>query len=173
MMTVVLGLLLGIAGSVVVAVTSLLMLGPLRRPLLAALERARVGRCVARRDRGDARLAAHDVEGAIREFAAAFCFIVPRADPRLLAEIARLHAGLLSRLVLIGDDFPGERVELLAMAKVERLLDQWVESQRRLVRGQTSSRDAAGLRHQRRATQHAIRELASELAGRRRRPLVH
>ncbi len=44
MMTAVLGLILGIAGLVTVTVASILILGPLRRPLFAAVERARLRR---------------------------------------------------------------------------------------------------------------------------------
>jgi hypothetical protein len=173
MMTIVLGLILGIAGLVTVTVTSMLILGPLRRPLFAAVERARLRRCLSRCDHGDARLAANDLSGALREFSAAFCFVVPRGDPRLLAEIARLHAGLLSRLMSIVDDFPGKRVELLALAKVERLLDQWIDIQRRMVRESASGRDTATVRRQRDITQRAIRDLVKELLARRHHPLVH
>ena len=173
MMTVVLGFILGIAGLVTVAVASILILGPLRRPLFAAVERARLRRCLSRRDHGDSRLAAHDLSGALREFAAAFCFVVPRGDPQLLAEIARLHAGLLSRLMSIGDDLPGERVELLALAKAERLLDQWIEIQRRLARASPSERNAAAVRRQRQITRRAIGNLVEELLARRRHPPLH
>ena len=172
-MTVVLGLILGMAALVTVTVASILILGPLRRPLFAAVERAQLRRCLSRRDHGDARLAAHDLYGALREFSAAFCFVAPRGDPRLLAEIARLHAGLLSRLMSIGDDLPGERVELLALARAERLLDQWIDIQRRLAKASPSGRDAAAVRRQRHITQRAIRDLVKELLARRRRPLVH
>ena len=173
MMTVVLGFMLGIAGLVTVTVASILILGPLRRPLFAAVERGRLRRCLSRRDHGDARLAANDLSGALREFSAAFCFVVPRGDPRLLAEIARLHAGLLSRLMSIADDLPGERVELLALAKAERLLDQWIDIQRRLATASPSGKDAAAVRRQRHITQRAIRDLVKELLARRRHPLVH
>lgn len=173
MITVLIGVLLGIAGLVTVAVAGLLMLGPLRRPLFAAIERAKVQRCVSRCNQGDARLAAQDIAGALREFAASFCFVVPRGDPRLLAEIARLHAGLLSRLMSIGDDLPGERIELLALAKAERLLDQWLDMQRRAVRGSPGERDTVRLHHQRRITQQAIRVLVAELLARRKHPFVH
>lgn len=173
MTTVILGILLGVVGLGVVAVTALLLVGPLRRPIVAAVDRARLRRCVARQKRGDAHLAADDVRSALREFTEAFCFIVPRADARLLGDIARLHTGLLSRFVTIGDDLPGDRVQLLALAKVERLLDQWTEAQRRAVRAPLNPTDGAELRRRRRLAQEAIRELASELMHRRRQPLLH
>ena len=174
MTTVVLGILLGVVGLAVVGVTVLLLAGPLQRPILAAIDRARLRRCVARQKRGDARLAADDVRGALREFTDAFCFIVPRGDARLLGDIGRLNTGLLSRFVTIGDDLPGDRVQLLALAKVERLLDQWTEAQRRAVRAPRNPADDVELRRRRRLAQEAIRELAGELMQRRRRqPLLH
>jgi hypothetical protein len=170
MTTMLLGFVLGVLGLAVTAVALLLILGPLRRPLFASIERAKVRRCLARRGRGDARLAARDVDGALREFAGAFCFVVPRADPGLTTDIARLHTGLLSRFVSIGDDLPGERVQFLALAKVERLLEQWNDMQRRRARGAPQT---AELERHRRLTQQAIRELVSELRARRQGPLLH
>ena len=173
MTTVILAILLGFAGLIMTLVTGLLLLGPLRRPLRAALERASLRRSVSRQERGDARLASEDIAGALREFGSAFCFIVPRADPRLLAGIARLHTGLLSRFVTIGDDLPGARVQLFALAKVERLLDQWMDTQRQVLRRSPAAEDVTELRRHRRLTEQAIRELVSELLDRRRGPLVH
>jgi hypothetical protein len=173
MTTIVLGILLGAAGLGVIGVTALLLVGPLRRPILAAVDRARLRRCVARQKRGDAHLAADDVNSALRQFAGAFCFIVPRADARLLGDIARLHTGLLSRFVTIGGDLPGDRVQLLALAKVERLLDQWSEAQRRAVRVPLNPTDGVELQRRRRLAQDAIQELAGELMHRRRQPYLH
>jgi len=108
----------------------------------------------------------------LRAFAASFCFLVPRADPPLAAEIIRLHTGLLGRLMSVGDDIPGERVGLLALAKLERLLDQWTELQRRALRG-TDSFDVSELQRHRQRTQHAVRELIGELLARQRPTLLH
>jgi hypothetical protein len=173
MTTVILGVFLCVAALATIGVAGFLILGPVRRPLVAAVERARVRRCVARRGRGDALLAADDVRGALREFAAAFCFVVPRADTRLAVEIDRLHTGLLSRFISIGDDLPGDRVQLLALAKVERLLDQWAEIQRHVARRAPSATDAVAVRRQRQLIRDAIRELTHELLARRQRPLLH
>lgn len=173
MTTILLGILLGAAGVTAVVGALLLLVGPLRRPIFAAIDRVQLRRCIARQQRGDARLAANDVSGALREFSAAFCFIVPRADARLLGDITRLHTGLLSRFVTIGDDLPGDRVQLLALAKVERLLDQWTEAQRRAVRASSGRGADAELRRRRRLVQDAVRELAGELMNRQREPLLH
>jgi len=173
MTTILLGILLGAAGVGVVAVAILLLVGPVRRPLFAAVDRAQLRRCLTRQRRGDARLAANDTAGALREFTAAFCFIVPRAGVQLIADITRLHTGLLSRFVTIGDDLPGNRVQLLALAKVERLLDQWTEAQRRAVRASGGASDGRDLRRLRRLAQEAIHELSADLMSRQRAPLLH
>lgn len=173
MITIILAVVLGLAGLTAVAVASLLILRPLWSPLGAAVERARLQRCVARRDRGDGRLAADDVPGALREFGGAFCFLVPRAEPGLIVEIARLHTGLLSRFISIGDNLPGAHVQLFSLAKVERLLEQWMETQRRALRRTPTARDMSELQQHRRAAEQAIRELVGDLLERQGRPVTH
>lgn len=173
MTTVLLAILLGIAGLLTVVAASFLVLRPLLRPLGAAIERARLNRCLARRDRGDERLAANDVPAALRAFAGAFCFLIPRADPRLLGDIARLHTGLLSRFISIGDDLPGAHVQLFSLAKVERLLEQWLDTQRRVLRRTPTVRETLELQQQRRAAERAIGELVRDLLERHSRPLTH
>ena len=115
---------------VLIAGIVLLLARPLITPALAALERARLQRCLARAARGDAHLHEHEIEAALREFEAAFCLIIVRADPRLAEQIPRHHTGLLSRLLSVADDLPPQRVRLLALAKVDRLLDRRNEMQR-------------------------------------------
>ena len=77
-----------------------LLLGrPLVFPALAAVERARFRRCLARAARGDAHLHGRLIEAGLRELEAAFCLMIVRSDTRLVDQIARHHAGLLARLL--------------------------------------------------------------------------
>jgi hypothetical protein len=173
MTTLILAILLTGAGLAVLVVAVLLILGPLRRPLRAVLERASLQRCIAHRDRGDARLAAADVPGALREFGAAFCFLVPRAEPPLLAEVARLNAQLLGRLITVADDLPGTRVQLLALAAAERALGEWMDASRQVLKRAPTG---AGADRLGRLADHAkgtIRELVRELTERQQRPPTH
>src|SRR5262249_9162287 len=121
--------LLPIALALVIGLLGLLA-RPLITPAFAALERARFQRCLARCTRGDAYLQARQVDAALRELEAAFCLLIVRADPRLAEQIGRHHVGLLSRLLSVADDLPQGRVRLLALAKVDRLLDRRGEMQR-------------------------------------------
>src|ERR1051326_4398829 len=99
-------------------------------PPPAALEPARFQRCLARAAHGDARLHERQIEAALREFEAAFCLIIVRADARLADQLPRHPTGLLSRLLSLADDLPPHRVRLLALAKVERLLTRRSAMQR-------------------------------------------
>jgi len=148
----------------------LLLARPLITPALAALERARFQRCLARAARGDAHLHERQIEPALREFEAAFCLIIVRADARLIDQIPRHHTGLLSRLLSLADDLPPQRVRLLALAKVERLLTRRSEMQRaHLQLRNRPLRDARrlqlerGLRRNTRETRAAVRELVADL----------
>jgi hypothetical protein len=107
-----------------VAALLLLLVRPLVTPVGSGLERARFRRCLARAARGDTFLQAGQREAALREFEAAFCLMAVRADARLPEQVARHHVGLLSRLLAVADDVPHQRVRLLALAKVERLLNR-------------------------------------------------
>src|SRR5258705_5437741 len=97
--------LLPIAVLLVAGLLSLLA-GPLAMPALAAMERARFQRCLARAARGDAHLQERQIEPALRELEAAFCLMIVRADARLADQIQRHHTGLLSRLLSVADDLP-------------------------------------------------------------------
>src|ERR1051326_8609625 len=148
----------------------LLLARPLVLPALAALERARFQRCLARAAHGDARLHERQIEAALREFEAAFCLIIVRADARLADPIPRHHTGLLSRLLSPADDLPPHRGRLLALAKVERLLTRRSEMQRaHLQLRNRPLRDARrlqlerGLRRNARETRAAVRELIADL----------
>jgi hypothetical protein len=148
----------------------LLLARPLVNPVLAALERARFQRCLARAARGDAHLQARQVEAALRELEAAFCLMIVRADTRLAERIARHHTGLLSRLLSVADDLPHGRVRLLALAKVDRLLDRRGDMQRAYLQLRTRPlRDGRRLQLERelrrnaRDTRAAVRELIADL----------
>src|SRR5512144_225639 len=148
----------------------LLLAGPLLSPLAAAAERARVRRRRLRAARADGLLKAGDVEGALREIEAAFCIMVVRADPRLVEEIGRHHTGLLSRLLTMADGSPQPRVRLLALAKVDRLLDRRAEMQRahlqlrnRSIRDGRRIQLERELRRNARDTRAAVRELIADI----------
>jgi hypothetical protein len=161
--------LLPIAVVLVAGLLSLLA-RPLVAPLMAAVERARFQRCLARAARGDAHLQERQTEPALREFEAAFCLLIVRADARLADQIVRHHTGLLSRLLSVADDLPQQRVRLLALAKVDRLLDRRTEMQRAYLQLRTRPlRDARRLQLERelrrnaRDTRGAVRELIADL----------
>ena len=93
-------------------------------------ERWRINRCVARARRGDALRERGDLNGALREFQAAF-FLRPLRNRSLGSLVVNHHAGLLSRLIAITEDLQGGTVRLLSLAKVDRLLNERSELQRR------------------------------------------
>jgi hypothetical protein len=147
-----------------------LLARPLVDPVVGGLERARFQRALARCARADAHLQTRQTEGALRELEAAFCLITVRADERLVERIARHHTGLLSRLLSVADDIPHQRVRLLALAKVDRLLDRRGEMQRAYLQLRNRSlRDGRRLQLERelrrnaRDTRTALRELVSDL----------
>jgi hypothetical protein len=153
-------------------VTGLLLLlaRPLIIPAVAAVERARLRRCVARAARGDVHQQARQGEAALREYEAAFCLMIVRAEARLAEQIVRHHAGLLSRLLSVADALPRERVRLLALAKVDRLLERRTEMQRAYLQLRSRPlRDARRLQVERelrrnaRETRGAVRELIADL----------
>jgi hypothetical protein len=162
-------LLLPIALALLVGLVVLLA-RPFLGPAFAAIERARFQRCLARSARGDAQLQARHVEAALREFEGAFCLLIVRADGRLAERIARHHVGLLSRLLSVADDLPQGRVRLLALAKVDRLLDRRNEMQRAYLQLRNRPlRDARRVQLERelhrnsRDLRAAIRELIADL----------
>ena len=162
-------LLLPLAVGLVAGLLALL-LRPLLPTFVAAIERARFQRCVARAARGDALLQSRHVEGALRELEAAFCLMIVRGDARLMEQIGRHHTGLLSRLLSVADDLPQHRVRLLALAKVDRLLDRRSEMQRahlqlrsRPLRDSRRLQLERELRRNARETRAAVRELVADL----------
>jgi hypothetical protein len=162
-------LLLPIALVLVAGLVSLLA-RPLVAPVLAAIEHARFQRCLARAARGDGALHQRQVDAALRDLEAAFCLMTVRADLRLVDQIARHHTGLLSRLLSVADDLPPQRVRLLALAKVDRLLDRRGEMQRAYLQLRTRPlRDARRRQLERelgrnsRDVRAAVRELVADL----------
>lgn len=157
--------LLPLALTLVVGV-ALLLAGPFLGPVLGALERQGLRRCHQRLARADAALARGDRDGALRELEHAFWLGTVRSDPRLLEDVGRLHAGILSRILAVTDEPRQGRIRLLAFAKVDRLLDHRVELQRaRLQLRSRSVRDGRRiqLEHELRRNARAIRQAVREL----------
>lgn len=147
-----------------------LLARPLVGPGIAAWERARLRRCLARAARGEALLQGRQIEAGLRELEAAFCLLIVRADPRLADQIFRHHTGLLSRLLTVADDLPAQRVRLLALAKVDRLLGRRADMQRAYLQLRTRPlRDGRRLQLERelrrnaRDVRAAVRELIADL----------
>jgi hypothetical protein len=170
MSTVIVALLLLPLALALVAGLLLLLARPLLGPAFVAAERGRFRRCLRHTERGEALLRVRQVDAALRELEAAFCLMIVRADARLAEEIARHHVGLLSRLLSVADDLPQGRVRLLALAKVDRLLDRRNEMQRAYLQLRTRPlRDGRRLQLERelrrngRDTRSAIRELIADL----------
>jgi len=148
----------------------LLLARPLVTPVITAFEGARFQRCRAHVARGDLQLQGRQIEAALREFEAAFCFMTVRADPRLAEQISRHHVGLLSRLLSVADDLPQQRVRLLALAKTDRLLARRGEMQRaylqlrnRPLRDGRRLQLERELRRNARDLRAAVRELIADL----------
>jgi len=147
-----------------------LLAQPLLGPALSAIEWARFRRSLARIRRGDEYLRNRQIESALREFESAFCLMIVRSEPRLVQEIAQHHVGLLSRLLTVADSSPQPRVRLLALAKVDRLLDRREEMQRahlqlrhRSVRDGRRIQLERELRRNAREVRAAARELIADL----------
>jgi hypothetical protein len=143
---------------------------PLIGPAVRAVERARLRRCSMRAARADRLLATQQRDAALRELEAAFCLMIVRADHNLVGEIARHHVGVLSRLLTIADHAPQPRVRLLALAKVDRLLERRQEMQRAHLQLRSRSlRDGRRiqlereLRRNAREVRTAVRELVADI----------
>ncbi len=170
MSTVIVALVLVPVAIALVVVLVTLLARPLAGPVLGARERARFRRHLAHCTRGDAHLHARQIEPALREFEASFCLLTIRTDGRLAEQVGRHHVGLLSRLLAVADDIPHQRVRLLALAKVERLLSRRGEMQRAYLQLRTRPlRDARRLQLERelrrnaRDVRAAVRELIADL----------
>ena len=170
MSTAIVGLVLVPIALALVAGLVMLLARPLVVPAIGAMERARFQRCLARAARGDAHLQERQTEAALRELETAFCLMIVRSDARLVEQIGRHHTGLLSRLLSVADDLPQQRVRLLALAKVDRLLDRRGEMQRAYLQLRSRPlRDGRRLQLERelrrnaRDTRAAVRELIADL----------
>ena len=107
-----------------------LLLRAARVPLDGFWERWRFTWCVTHARRGDALRERGDLDGALRAFEAAF-FLSAVRNRGLASTVANHHTGLLSRLIAITEDVQGGTVRLLSLAKVDRLLSERSELQRR------------------------------------------
>jgi hypothetical protein len=168
--------LLPIAAGLVLGLV-VLLLNPLAIPALAALERARFARRLARAARADSLVKGRRIEAALRELEQAFCFFTVRADARLVEQIVAHHTGLLSRFLAVVDDLPQGRIRLLSLAKVDRVLDRRRALQTALLQLRNRSwRDGRRIQLERELARNArdlrgaVRELVADvqlLAGRR------
>ena len=102
-------------------------------------ERRGVGRQAGRARRGDALLARGDVDGALRAWRAAF-YLAPVGNRTLATTVTNHHTALLSRLLAVTADLQGGSVRLLSLAKVDRLLAERNELQRRYISARQSGR---------------------------------
>lgn len=128
-----------------------------RFPLGAWFARWRLGRYVARAQRGDRLLQAGAFDRALAEFQAAF-YPDPATTPALAIAVANHHTGLLSRLIAAADQLQGGTVRLLALAKVDRLLHERQALQRRYL-----TLRQGGSRERQRASEDEFRENTAEL----------
>lgn len=157
-------------GLALTGVLLMLLTRPMIGPAIAAIERARLAQRLARAARADAHLRTGDTRAALRELESAFCLFTVRVDSSVADQIVAHHTGLLSRCLTVADALPSERVRLLALAKVDRLLDRRREMQRALLqlRGR-SARDSRRLQLERElrrnggAVRLAVRELLADL----------
>jgi hypothetical protein len=163
-----------------VALVLYLLARPLLAPAISTLERLRLGRAIARASRCDAQLAAGRLDAALRELEQAFCLMTVQGDPSTLDQLAAHHIGLLSRALAIADTAPDGRVRLLAVAKVERLLDRRhamlraaLQLQGRPVGDTRRVQIARELSRNGRDIRAAVRELTADLQLLRERRRVH
>jgi hypothetical protein len=163
-----------------VALVIYLLARPLLVPVLSAVERLRLGRALAHAARCDAQLSAGRLDGALRELEQSFCLMTVRGDPATIDQLAAHHLGLLSRALAIADTAPDGRVRLLAVAKVERLLDRRhamlraaLQLQGRPAGDARRAQIARELSRNGRGIRAAVRELTADLQLLRERRRVH
>jgi hypothetical protein len=166
MTTLVVGSVFVAAGLALAGALLMLLTRPLVAPVVGAIERARLAQRLARAARADGLLRAGDPRAALREVEHAFCLFTVRVDAAVAEQIAAHHTGLLSRCLAVADAVPNGRVRLLALAKVDRLLDRRRETQRALLqlRGR-SARDTRRLQLERELARnaHLVRQAVREL----------
>ena len=125
--TLILGLLLLVAGLGVIIYLVFLVLSALPLSFGGAFEQAMFRRYRLRCEQGDELLEKGDLAGAIRIFADAFFLKPVRRDSSLLSDIANYHTGLLSRLLTIADEMGKGRARLPSLADTDRLLAERLE----------------------------------------------
>ena len=167
----------------VLAAGLLLYLGNLlwsaaRLPMGAALERRRFESYVARARRGDRYLREDQVTPAVEQFVASF-YPFPARSRSMAQAVINHHTGLLSRLIAAADQWQGERVRLISLAKVDRLLSERDVLQRRyLTLRQSGSRQRLkAFEKELRSNTHDVRaalaSLAAEISTLSRPPRYH
>jgi len=180
MSTLLVALVLIPVATALVALVLYLLARPLLVPGLSALERLRLRRSIGRAARCDAYLSAGRLDAALRELEQSFCLMTVRGDPATIDQLAAHHVGLLSRALAIADTAPDGRVRLLAVAKVERLLDRRHAMLRAAL--QLQGRPAGDTRRAQitrelhrngRSIRAAVRELTADLQLLRERRRVH
>jgi len=122
-----LGLLLLMAGVVIIVYLASLMLSALTRSFSGVFEQAMFHRARSRCGRGDELLEKGDLAGAVHIFGEAFFLRPVRRDSSLLSDIANYHTGLLSRLLTIADEMGKGRARLPSLADTDRLLAERLE----------------------------------------------
>jgi len=168
MLTALLSILVVFAGVGLLLYLVSLLFNAFSLPLDGVWERWRIARCVARGRRGDALREAGDVDGALREFRAAF-FLYPVRNRTAASVVVNHHTGLLSRLIALTEDVQGGTVRLFSLAKVDRLLNERSELQRRYfnARGAPNRQRRRQLDHDldqnRRELQAALRQMIVEI----------
>ena len=180
MTTLVVGGAFVMVGLALVGVLAMLLTRPLLPPLVGAWERGRLTQHLTRAAHADAHLRAGAIRAALREIENAFCLFTVRVDAGVAEQIAAHHTGLLARCLAVADAVPAERVRLLALAKVDRLLDRRREMQRALLqlrgRGLRDTRRRQlerELRHNATVLRQAIRELLADVDLHRQRQATH
>jgi len=126
-LTLVLGVILFVAGAGVALYLALLLLSAFTRSFGGLFERAAFRRYRSLCGQGDDLLEKGDFAGAVRRFGEAFFLKPVRRDATLLSDIANYHTGLLSRLLTVADEMGKGRARLPSLVDTDRLLAERLE----------------------------------------------
>jgi len=132
MVNVLLATLLAIVAVAVVAYLLSLLLGAIGWRTSVSVDGLRLRRGRNKVRRGDALLRNGDAIGALVAFDAAYLPHAVRSS-RAAREVERHHTGLLSRFMAVADQARGERLHLIALTKVDRLLARRAVLQEKLL----------------------------------------
>lgn len=174
-----LGLLLLVAGVVIVVYLASLVLSALTRSFGGVFEQAMFHRARSRCGRGDELLEKGDLAGAVHIFGEAFFLRPVRRDSSLLSDIANYHTGLLSRLLTIADEMGKGRARLPSLADTDRLLAERLEIHleyfRTLKRGEAPQRREIerSLRENEAQVRAAVNRLIEEIRSSEERVMYH